>query len=805
MLYARSCRLKDTAVRYQSLSEHSRAVSEMTKQTCAIIGMEGVGILEGIVHDGGKSEPAWQAYMMEDSHSEMVQHSLPGASFTTELFKSRNRPEDERLKQMLALAVRGHHGGLHDVLRPDGESCIPNYALTGIGADAQKRFFEEVSSRDELDGLFAKASAEEAAFNKKIRIAAKRACSDKTSYLNAYQVFRGLSERFLYAALIDADRYDAARWEDGRPIGDWKRMLPDWDGMAARLRQSVNALPSSGDIPKLRRQIAEQCRTFETAEHGVYRAFVPTGGGKTLSVMALSLNMAGKYKKGHILFVEPYLTILEQNAGDVRKKCGAGDAVFEHHSNVLFEDDESGEKLTAYQKRSERWDAPIVFTSLVQLLSALYSGKPAAARRMCALANSVIVIDEVQAVPLSSQYLFNLGVSFLAEACSCIVILCTATPPALERLPYPLAFEGDIVPDTKALYEAFRRTEIDTSMVDGRPRELGEIAAFLAEKQAAEGSVLAIMNTKGLAKKLCAEARKRVPEDVPVFYLSTYLCAAHRTKKLDEIKALLSTGKPVVCVTTQLIEAGVDISFNCVIRALAGLDSILQAAGRCNRHGGEERKTVYVVKCAGEERALAFLPEIRIGQQAAERLIHEAKTGLYGGDLQSPAAIEAYYGHYFADEKNGLKMSYIMKMPGYCDTFTAVDLLGVNKAARDEYEKISGEKLLLDRLAQPFKTVGSNYHPIPEDTVGVLVPWGDGAALIEKLKSTEDMKMRTRLLRQAQRYSVNLFVYELQRLLDSRAVTPDRELGVYILDERHYSDELGIVFDEYGSVEDYIR
>jgi len=803
LLLARREKHKDGSERSQTLREHSLAVAEMTKATCGKIGLAAVGELASTPHDAGKSPPRWQEYLCEERQTKIVEHSLPGASFIEEVFQNRTEQNAGRLKQMLALAVRGHHGGLRDVLRPDGEDCTPDYAAARIDGDGKNAFFEEVVSKKEMNDLFSDALEEESTFHNKLRAAANCACCDKQSYINAYQVFRGLSERFLYSALIDADRYDAARWEDGRPLGDWRRPRPDWPGMRERLRQSVDAMPAKDTIPQLRRKIAGAFRAFDTGPSGVYRAFVPTGGGKTLSTADLGFNMADKYEKDHVYFVEPYLTILEQNAGDVREKSGGGDAVFEHHSNVLFEDDEGGEKLAAYQKRSERWDAPVIFTSLVQFLNALYSGKSAAARRMCALANSVIIIDEVQAVPLTSQYLFDLGVSFLAEACGCIVVLCTATPPALEKLPYPLRFSRDIISDTDALYEAFRRTEIDTSMTEGRPREPDEIAAFLAEKQAAEGSVLAIMNTKGLAKKLCGEVRKRVPDDVPVYYLSTYLCAAHRSKKLDEIRALLRDHKPVVCVTTQLIEAGVDISFNCVIRALAGLDSILQAAGRCNRHGENGCKTVYVVKCAGEERALAFLPEIARGQTAALRLINETKNGFYGGDLQSPAAIEAYYTHYYADEKNRREMAYISGLPGYGGKFNAVDLLGVNMDARKEFEKCSGNRIPPDQLAQSFQTAGRAYHVIPEDTVGVLVPWGDGAALIEQLKSAEDAKTRASLLRQAQRYSVNLFKYELNRLLDLHAVTADRKLGAYILDADHYSGELGVVFDEYGNVEDF--
>lgn len=790
MLYARRETGANGAVRCQTLREHSLAVGSRTGETCRKVGLENVGILGGTVHDAGKSTAAWQAYLMDDGRTKTVEHSLPGAAFFMEEFTG---DDAGRLRQMLALALRGHHGGLRDVIGPDGEDCTPDYAAVRLSQETKDAFYAEVMSEENLQRLFEKALAEEGEFNKKLCIAAKGACSDGKTYAAAYHVFRGLSERFLYAALIDADRCDAARWEDG---GDGRESPPNWDALAERLRQSVDAMPAEGEISRLRRQIAEKFRAFETEEHGIYRAFVPTGGGKTLSTMALALRMAGRYGKDHIFFIEPYLTILEQNAKDVREKCAAGDDVFEHHSNVLFENDKDGEKLAAYEKRSQRWEAPIIFTSLVQLLEALYGGKSAAARRFCALANSVIVIDEVQAVPLTSQFLFNLGMSFLSEICGCLVILCTATPPSLERLPYPLRPRCDIVPDTAALYKAFCRTEIDTSLAEGRPLEAEEIAEALCEKQEAEGSVLAIMNTKSLARKLCEAVRRRMPESVPVYYLSTCLCAAHRTQKLDEIKRLLAAGKPVVCVTTQLIEAGVDISFPCVFRALAGLDSVLQAAGRCNRHGEEQRKAVYVVKCAGEERALSYLPEIQSGQKAAQRVMSE----MNGADLQSPDAIAAYYGHYYASK--ALEMAFPLSGPlgG-----SVLELLGANREARRECGKMTGHPIAVDMLAQSFRTAGRAYHPIPEETRGVLAPWGEGALLLEEIRKARDTKTRTQLLRQAQRYTVNLFPFEIQKLDQIKALTVlDQELGALCLDADHYSDDLGVVFNEYGDVDDCI-
>lgn len=802
MLYARKEQMPDGGERVQTLAEHSHAVENRAGAACSEIGLEAVGRLAGVGHDAGKSPLCWQEYLLQKTQKKMVPHSLPGAAFLERQFKGRDGRGEKRLRQMLALAVQGHHGGLRDVLQPDGTSCIPDYAEAEIDSAVEANFFCEVISRQQLDALFDRAAKEEAEFNKKLYAASEQACAVGNSRLrlNAYQNFRGLSERFLYSALIDADRSDAARWEDGGR--DDAPPAPDWAGMAARLAQSVEALPSAGKISALRQKIARTCRTFEADSHGVYRAFVPTGGGKTLSVMAFALNMAEKYRKKHIYFIEPFLTILEQNAADVRQKCGAGDAVFEHHSNVVIEDDERGEKLAAYQRRTEHWDAPIVFTSLVQLLDALYSGNSAAARRMSALANSVLIIDEVQAVPQNSLYLFNLGINFLTAACGCIVVLCTATPPALEQLPYPLRQLQDIVPDTAALYRAFLRTRIDADMACGKPREAEELAAFLAEKQAAEGSVLAIMNTKGIAGKLCAAVRGRVPQEVPVFYLSTLLCAAHRSKKLEEIRALLNAGRPVVCVTTQLIEAGVDISFPCVVRALAGLDSILQAAGRCNRHGTEDCKTVYVVKCAGEERALSRLPEIQTGQKATMRLLDDLKNGFYGGDLQSPEAICAYYGYYYAGARANSTMAYLM--PGFLGKQSAVELLGINGAARDEYRKESGVQLELDQLAQSFQTAGRNYHPIPEDTIGVLVPWDEEPELVEQLRGAKEPQTRAALLRRLQRFAVNLFRRDFDRLYEIGAIAEEKELGVFLLDKDHYKEEFGVVFDEYGSVDAYI-
>lgn len=592
-------------------------------------------------------------------------------------------------------------------------------------------------------------------------------------------------------------------------------MTPDWNKLLNALQAHLDRFPRDGKLSPLRREIAEACRGFADHGPGVYRLNVPTGGGKTLSSMLYALTLAKHTGAEHIFYIAPYLTILEQNAKAIREAIDDAEAVLEHHSNLVVpeagnrsaagEDGDAHGAWEASRLLTERWDSPIIVTSVVQFMEALFSGRPSAARRMRALFNSVIIIDEVQSVPIKTLYLFNMAVNFLSRICNCTLVLCTATQPRLARLRYPLWLSqpADMIPDAQAReqFAAFKRTEL--RYLEKQGGYTSEQLAELALDQLAEnGNLLAVMNTKHTAEALYLALSTRLPADTVLYYLSTNLCPQHRQQILKKIKEELGH-KRLICVSTQLIEAGVDISFRCVIRALAGLDSLIQAAGRCNREGETGLRYVYVVDCAEEK--LDRLPDIRLGAKISRRLFQEFAQNpeYYDHSLFSPRAVDKYYEYFFFDQEAQDHISYPVN-----GAYSALDLLGGNPAARKEYEKRAESAGLPARpypLAQSFATAGRAFKVIEDDTLGIIVPYGKGGELTDALRSAASIEDKRRLLREVQRYAVNVYAYQLDGLSHTRAIQRLDELGVYVLERDHYHPQLGVSLSKVDNIEDYFR
>ncbi len=737
--------------------------------------------------------------MVNNNTTGTIPHSAPGVWFAHRLLDNRKEAGAELTLQMLCFAIRGHHGGIHDALTPEGEpdEPLPLSYSEDENREAENNFFEEVVSREKLEALFTEARSEVAAlFGRSGKLSALSPTAK-----NEVMIYLGLTERFIYSALIDADRTDAAAWEarDDR-IND---EVPDWKTHIEKLREHLGTLDHSG-IGTLREGISDTCFNFISETSGIYRLYVPTGGGKTLSGLAFGLSTAKRCGKDHIFITSPFLTILEQNAAAIRKALGENEdttssAVLEHHSNVVFESgDDSDEAERLFLRQTERWQSPeIIMTSSVQLLDALFAGKTAAARRMRALQNSVIIIDEVQAIPSSCTYLFNMAANFLAYICNSVVVLCTATPPALTKLPYPvhMSCPEDIVPNAAELFHAFKRTALVFSD-SSHAMMADELAQYIIGKLRKNGNCLAVMNTKSVALNLYRRIKGMAGSEVKVFYLSTELCPAHRTVIIEDIRKML--GKtPVICISTQLIEAGVDISFHCVVRALAGLDSIIQAAGRCNRNAKGDIADVFIVRCADER--LDMLPDISAGVEATSRLLSdfEHEPEKLGGDLLSPESIERYYGYYYTRREKSL---------GYAigKDNNAVNLLGFNEKARVAFQNEYKRSYHPSLLAQAFRTVGKRFAPISQNTIGVIVPFGSSGAQLQSLIDSKTSRDRARHLRNLQKFTVNVYENKLAELQSNGALSFNELYGIWILSNGFYSDETGISISGAEKVDNYI-
>lgn len=784
--------------RVQTLSEHCGAVAAYASRTGEALGLPSLMRLCGLLHDFGKASDAFQAYLLSDEPAEKgsVPHAPQGAVFV----RRRWHRQDAPTADLIAVAVAAHHGRLPDLVDEHGavytQETLACERFDDLAA-LEARFAAQVAALPVLDSLFALACAEVKRMGAvlaesvgDLRGASPQAAGGPAEPTTALHFLLGLMQRGIHSALIDADRWDAYRFEAELPPD--VPIDPPWASWAAALEKTLCAFPRETEIDRRRAALSEECLSHAGAGAGVYRLCVPTGGGKTFASLRFALASAQKAGMARIVYAAPYKTILEQTADVFRRALGREELILEHHSDVAL--DEEGEAAARHQLLTQRWDAPLVLTTAVQLLDTLFAGRGAAVRRFAALGRSLIILDEVQCIPMRCWYLLTLAIRYLTRAMGCAVVLCTATQPMWEALPvFPLPPPVALVRDEGALFEAFRRVRVTDLLSEG-PLPPERIARDLLDALPAAGSALCILNTKKTAAALYAALRSLLPTGLPLYCLTTRQCPAHRVALLMEIRALLKAGKPVVCVATQLIEAGVDVSFGLTVRALAGLESVAQAAGRCNRNAERPFGELRLVRIEGEQ--LGSLREIERaqGHTLAVRSQLSALPADARPDLLSPVATRAYFLR--SIRENGPEMRYPDRdRPG---SPTLLDLLACNERGRAAYQDHHGGQPCPALFAQAFRQAGDAFCALDAPTTAVLVPWSEGARRMEEIAAARDPRALPSLLRRAQRYTVAVYRQELQALLDSHAL---RELGVsglYGLDAAAYDEALGLRAESRG-------
>lgn len=580
--------------------------------------------------------------------------------------------------------------------------------------------------------------------------------------------------------MIDADRIDSAR-----PNEKFQLNRVDWAIALTRFEMRLSELSPKHDIDRIRGEISDDCCKKASGKQGIYTLTVPTGGGKTYASLRFALHHAKQHKLNHIIYIIPYTSIIEQNAKAIRTVIepdnDAGTWVLEIHSNLEPENQTWRSKITA-----ENWDAPIILTTMVQFLEVLFSDGTRGARCLHQLAHSVLIFDEIQTLPIKCVHLFCNALNFLTEHAKTTALLCTATQPLLNNLTNKhkgqlfIPKENELVEHVARRFSELKRVDIrDERKAKGwRAEEIVELALL---ELRSKNNCLIIVNTKSWAKTLYELCKPHLPSDA-LCHMSTNQCAAHRTECFDKIKHRLNQHLPIVCISTQLIEAGVDISFATVIRFLAGFDSIAQAAGRCNRHGElQQRGVVYVIN--PNEENIKSLPEIKVGCEMAQRVLDETKN--HNRELLTPATIERYFNYYFYDR--AAEMDYRLKE----QQTTLFDLLAGNK--NSILKTPTDGKWPL--LRQSFMSAGKLFEVIDAPTRPVIVPYKRGRDLITGLCGVAkdfDQEKYFKLLRSAQRYTVNVFSNTWKELIDEKAVHEIQDEGIYYLEERYYSAEFGL-------------
>ena len=798
----------------QLLIDHLLETSTISGQLAAKLNLGLVGELLGLMHDFGKYSRKFQKYIHDETglfnpdlddeestpNGSKVDHSTAGAQWVYRELRKFGAAQGigELFGQMLGLCIASHHGeGLIDCL--DGEGN-PKWIERFNKTDELTHLAECEQNADEVVQQKAHELAGENLIRSLLK-AVKLTLSDSTINEKIKEFYLGCLTRFLFSCLIDADRINSSDFE--REAQKEVRRLtekPDWQPAIDKLEAKLAGFENRYPIDEIRRRISDDCLKRAADSQGIYTLTVPTGGGKTLASLRYALHHAQKHNLDRIIYIIPYTSIIDQNAQAVREILGE-DWVLEHHSNLEPEKQSWQDKLL-----SENWDKPIVFTTMVQFLDAWFGGGTRGARHIHPMTNSVLIFDEIQTLPVKCVHLFCNVLNWLTAFGKSTAVLCTATQPLLGesglqnfpedkresivvrgllRLPENAEIMGKHQ-DLDKLFADLSRVEIRFNEKAGG-WNVEEAGAFLLEQFQTTPSCLFIVNTKKWAQELYQYCqRQNVPPEA-LFHLSTHQCAAHRKAIFDTIKARLENKQPVICISTQLIEAGVDISMACVIRALGGLDSIAQAAGRCNRHGEKKGKGQVWVLNLQEQDFTRILPDIQAGKTHAERVFRD----FAGQDILQPAAMERYFEYYFYQRSD--EMAYSIKNSA---TGSLLDWLSDN-ALNPYGEKNNKRSKPLPLLMQSFKSAGRAFQAIDAPTHAVIVPYGEGAELIAKLCGEWDPKEMHRTLQKAQRYSVNVFPNVWGKLQKENALHETIEgSGIYYLKERYYNDEFGLSLDE---------
>ena len=695
--------------RTQTILEHLKGTASLCSAFAAAFDAEAQGQLAGMAHDIGKYSAAFQRRL---HGGPKVDHASAGAF---ECLKAQ--------QLAAAFAISGHHGGL-----PDGGG-------RGDAAGAGT-FWGRINraSQGNLEGYHAWQS----------EFSLPHANTPAFAGTRLEGMF---FTRMLFSCLVDADYTDTGAFMDNSPY------LPasssSMEELWRRLETYVSGwFPPKGALNMQRCVILEQCMSAG-AQYGpgLFTLTVPTGGGKTVASLSFALAQAKAHGMRRIVYVIPYTSIIEQTAQTFREILG-DENVLEFHSGVQFdqqEDDASSPEAAPLTRSVETWDVPVIVTTAVQFFESLYACQPSKCRKLHNLAQSVLIFDEAQMLPLPYLRPCVWAIAQLVRHYGASAVLCTATQPALDPIFQEFAPEipiREICPMAEAHWESFRRV----SFQQAGTLSWMDLAARLQQQE----QVLCVVNTRRAAREVFHQL-----SGSGNFHLSTLMYPAHRRRILDEIRRRLRDELPCRVVSTSLIEAGVDVDFPAVYRELSGLDSILQAAGRCNREGKRPPEDSIVTIFQGED------PPPRL----FETSIGAGKIVLdHCQDVSSRAAIHTYFS-------------------------TLLDLKGAE--AQDAHHILP----LMESEFFPFRTVAERFHLIESPTTTVYLPLEEGAGLVELLRSGQYSRTLYRRLGQ---YGVSVYPQHLAALEQAGALEHLEDGSVVLRDIGLYTQTTGLTLEPSG-------
>lgn len=753
MIYARSTEDKQNREGWQTLPDHLEGVTKLAEGFASTFGGNSWAEAAGLLHDIGKVSGEFQRRL---EGGPVVDHGTAGA-------KEAIAKYGKGYGMLLGYTICGHHGGL-----PSGGNAAEIGSLIC-------RLKQEIPNYSSWEKYLPRPLPEKTDLKIPFKVS-----KSKLGFQTSFYV------RMLYSSLVDADALDAERainQEASNLRSEWISLDLVQDKMSQFLQNQKESAPDTL-MNRRRTEIREHVTGLAKKEKGLFSLTVPTGGGKT----QISLDFAMKHAKEHglerIIYVIPYTSIIEQNAQVFRNILGE-EVVLEHHSNVVREDfrtkdnkaisDDGATFKAKCRLATENWVAPLIVTTSVQALESLFANKPSRCRKVHRMANSILIFDEAQMIPLGFLQPTLAALGELVQNYGSTVVLCTATQPAWEKVRNQGKDEGEdilagqvireLAPEPKALYEEFRRVRA-TYVAEQSDDELVE--QFSGTEQ-----VLCIVNTRRHAQNLFGLLKEVLPFEEGVYHLSTRMCPLHRRGKLAEIRNRLTGGLSCRVISTQLIEAGVDVDFPVVYRSIAGIDSIVQAAGRCNREQKRTEGNVFIFKPQNKK----DLPPGDFSRNAeiAEEVF---------GEFADPMCLEAVEGYF--------RKLYAMSGDLSLDSKKILEKLEVKERIRE--------------LLFNFPEIAQDFQLIDSATESLIVPWPPFFS--EEEKSSEDCLWEiekmirdeispVRLARRLQPITLQVYRHELEKLLKMGMAHPyedqEKKNSYWVLTEKSaYDSEQGL-------------
>lgn len=760
----------------QPLTEHLIQVAILAGSYLEKINLKYCGIVAGVLHDIGKASIECQEHIVNSS-SQMgcgPDHSTAGAIYLLNNIKKSTDSHQLLTMQILGACIMGHHSGLLDFVSPNGDT--PFYDRLDITGTDYEKIYKLVSQKSSewlyefgIDEYFGLAVQE-------IKEMLSRIKQEKLNIPFAIS----MTTNIIFSALIDADHFDTARFMDPNINLENHDTTRLWLSLDNVLTKNVTNLKVDSELANIRMQISKECLKNAEKDTGIYILDSPTGSGKTLSSLRFAIRHAIDKSKSRIFYIAPYIQIVDQNASAIRKALDLrkdSETLLEIHS----EKDKTNNIL------SLQMDAPLIATTMVRFLNTIFSQGTSNRRGFHNMANSIIIFDEIQNLDVKFTAIFNETCNFLAKICNTTIVMTTATQPSTNRKEISeLKIGNDVLlaEITMDMQSSLKRVNIENKCkIGGYTKD--EVKNFILKTFHSKRNMAVIVNTKLAVEKIYNALKTEVDTETELITLSRNLCPEHRRNIIKKLRYYIQKNRKFIVISTQLLDAGIDISFNTVIRSLAGLDSIIQSAGRCNRNFEYGLEYTYIINPEFDD--VSKIDVIFNKKRATERLLL-ADPEEYGNDLSSAKAMQLFFQQY-TRESGTTYMKYPITDRGI-DT-TIFDCLSGNRKGISNFKCMKHQTVIVPIMTQAFHTATEAFKAIDVEEKQLIVGYGDGISLCNKLKKTTKLSEKIQLLKKLQPFTLQITDHIYNKIFDKGYY--DEDLKVLLLDNNYYNKFTGLV------------